>query len=188
MIFFFLGTYPDEFLISRNKQYESLIASMAEGEVQALEELYVQTKSAVYGFSLSILRNRQDAEDVMQDAYVRFFSAAKTYRSQGKPMAWMFTIVRNLALTKLRNHKAVSSDEVYGNSEDFSSNKMDRIVLHAAMEHLSNEERQIIILYSVTGLKHREVSEILQLPLSTVLSKYHRALSKLRKILEEEKL
>ena len=60
----------------------------------------------------------------------------------------------------------------------------DRAVLQAALGALDDQERQAVLLHAVSGLKHREIAEILELPLPTVLSKYHRALKKLRKQLE----
>ena len=60
----------------------------------------------------------------------------------------------------------------------------DRTVLTAALSTLSDEERQIIMLHVTAGLKHREIAQLLELPLSTVLSKYRRALSKLKQKLE----
>jgi RNA polymerase sigma factor (sigma-70 family) len=88
-----------------NVVYEALIAEMAAEDTQALEKLYEQTKTMVYGFALSLTKNAQDAEDVTQDTYVRLFQAAKSYRPQGKPMAWILTITRNLFLMKLRKKK-----------------------------------------------------------------------------------
>ena len=60
----------------------------------------------------------------------------------------------------------------------------DRTVLAAALSTLSDQERQIIMLHVTAGLKHREIAQLLELPLSTVLSKYRRALSKLKQKLE----
>lgn len=56
----------------------------------------------------------------------------------------------------------------------------DRLILRTAMEALSDEERQIVALHALSGFRHREIAEVLELPLATVLSKYHRALKKLR--------
>ena len=65
---------------------------------------------------------------------------------------------------------------------------LDRLTLEMAMSALSPEERQIVSLHAIAGLKHRETAELMGLPLATVLSKYHRALSKLKKRLKEEGL
>lgn len=175
---------------SKDATYEALLAQMAKGETLALEQLYFHTRSAVYGFALSILKQPHDAEDVMQSAYIRIFQAADRYKPQGKPMAWMLTIVRNLALSRLRsmpaNELALLEELTPSASSDFTEASVDRIVLQSALQILSDEECQIILLHSLTGLKHREIAELLELPLSTVLSKYHRSLSKLKKMLKEE--
>ena len=61
----------------------------------------------------------------------------------------------------------------------------DKLVLVTCMEKLSDVDRQIVMLHSVSGFKHREIAELLSLPLSTVISKYHRALKKLKVLLME---
>ena len=65
-----------------------------------------------------------------------------------------------------------------------SDSMLDRMVLEAAMSVLDAEERQIVVLHAMTGFKHREIAEILDLPTGTVLSKYNRALKKMRKEME----
>lgn len=169
---------------------ESLFLKIAEDDKSAFESLYRQTDKAVYGFILSILKNPHDAEDVMQDTYLRIRAAAHLYNAQGKPFAWIFTIARNLSFMKLRSEKrnSYSNYEDLENKVEFASvmDSEDRIVLEAAFGILDAEERQIVVLHGITGLKHREIGEILHLPLSTVLSKYKRSLNKLRKYLEGE--
>ena len=60
----------------------------------------------------------------------------------------------------------------------------DKIILKECLGSLTDEERNIVVLYAVSGFRHREIAALLNLPLATVLSKYHRAMKKLRKILE----
>ena len=73
---------------------ESLLLGVAAGDSHSLEELYHRTRTAVYGLVLSYLKHPQDAEDVTQDAFVRIWDTAASYRPQGKPMAWVLTITR----------------------------------------------------------------------------------------------
>ncbi|HPX92580.1 MAG TPA: RNA polymerase sigma factor [Bacillota bacterium] len=166
------------------------IMKLAGGDMDALETLYERTKTAVYGFALSIVRHPQDAEDVMQDTYIRVVQGSGRYHSKGKPMAWILTIVRNLALDKLRTSPDAElpfEDEWVSDSKaDFTEAALDRMVLRTVLKELTEEERQIVILRSIEGLKHREIAKLLAIPLGTALSKYHRSLSKLRTILEEE--
>lgn len=164
-----------------------LLREIAAGDKAALEALYRQTNASVYGFALSILKNTHDAEDVLHDCYVTICTAAAGYRSHGKPMAWILTITRNLCLQKLREHRR-RSDLPQEDLAPFLESREDltpedRLVLAACMEHLSDEERQIVVLHAVAGFKHREIAALMGLALPTVLSKYHRALKKLRQYL-----
>lgn len=173
-----------------DKWLEKQLAAVASEDKQALAALYEETKAAVYGFALSILKNPYDAEDILQDVYVCIYQSAGRYIAQGKPMAWIFTITRNLSYLKLRHAKKTAdmSDEdweQYFNEKDSISSE-DRLVLQSALQHLTDEERQIIFLHSTAGLRHREIALYLERSLSTVLSKYNRALKKLRKILAED--
>jgi len=169
---------------------DSLVLQIAEGNKEALATLYTATKSAVYGFALSILKNPHSAEDVMQETYLHIYQNAYWYRPQGKPMAWIFTIVRNLALMKLRDESARETptdlELLPETSQDKTQDSLNRMMLRAALKILSDEERQIVILFSVSGLKHREIAEILHIPISTELTKYHRALNKLKNHLQKE--
>lgn len=168
---------------------EEWLESIGRGDVEALEQLYIVSRHAVYGFLLSIVKNQQDAEDLMQDTYIKIKTGAHLYKPQGKPLAWMFTIARNLAYMKLRREsQAVRVDyEDLDNTLDFSevADHEERLALEAAFTILTDQERQIIILHANTGMKHSEIAALLQLSLSTVLSKYHRGLKKLRNYLEE---
>ena len=168
---------------------EGLISRIAQGDQDALAMLYRETSSAVYGFALSILKDRHAAEDVMQDAYLTIHASAGRYEEMGKPMAWILTIVRNLARMRLRQERGgtVPVDEAWdlADPDDRFGRQNDRMLLQAAMECLSDEERQIVTLYAVSGLRHREIAGLLERPLPTVLSKYRRALQKLRRWMEE---
>lgn len=167
---------------------ERYISEMAAGDKAAVGLIYAQTKAAVYGFSLSILKNTQDSEDVLQETYIQLFKAAGQYQSKGKPMAWILTITKNLAFMALRKRKDnLDLDEAFDiGTASFEAQAEDRLVLNAALNALNEQERQIVILHSVSGLKHREIAELLELTLSAVLSKYNRAIKKLKKTLSEE--
>ncbi len=169
---------------------DSYIDRIAAGDTEALAFLYRATSASVYGFSLSILKNTQDAEDVLHDSYLAVYSAASAYRSAGKPMAWILTITRNLCLQKLRERKKaadiVPQDwETYLESHKGISEE-DKLVITECMNRLSDVERQIVALHAVAGFKHREIASLLHIPLSTVLSKYNRAIRKLKKYLGKE--
>lgn len=169
-------------------ELDRLLGAISAGDRAALEQLYRQTHGAVYGFALSVLKNAHDAEDVLHDCYVAVWRSAGGYRPQGKPMAWLMTITRNLCMQLLRERKKQAELpqedwEPYLRSREEMTAE-DRLVLTACMERLSDEERQIVTLHAVSGFKHREIAALLELPLPTVLSKYSRAIKKLKQYLQ----
>lgn len=173
---------------TENVQLEEYIARAAAGDTEGIAELYIHTQSSVYGFALSILKNTADAEDVMHDTYVRIFSYAGSYKPRGNPIPWILEITKNLAFMALRKKKRSQpiQDELLHNSvsnADFSEQVTDELSVTQAMMTLGQEERQIVTLHAVTGLKHREIAKLLDMPLATVLSKYNRSIKKMKKIL-----
>lgn len=174
----------------QNLILERCIAGVANGDREALAELYNATSPAVYSFALSVLKNTHDAEDVLQNCYLNIASSAGSYRSKGKPMAWILTITRNLCLMKIRDYQKTATMPNENWMQYLESNEKvtpeDRIVLSDCMKRLSDQERQIVVLHVVAGLKHREIAQALAIPLSTVLSKHRRALKKLKLLLGGE--
>ena len=166
---------------------EELLRQIALGSQQAFEELYRATDSAIYGYALSLMRNHHEAQDVMMDTYLKIRCAAHLYMPMGKPMAWILTITKNLARTKLRSAgRQIPLDDLEETTPSFDRDSEEAVALEQAMKVLGDQERQILILHAVTGLKHREIAEMLGMPLATVLSKYARSLKKLKKALEED--
>ena len=168
---------------------ESVFPRIASGDGEAFLKLYEQTRTSVYAFALSMLRNKEEAEDVMQDAYLKIRLSAHLYQPRGKPMAWVITIVRNLCLMRMRqgSQAAWGLLETDGADEpafDNIGNAVDRMVVKTAFHVLSDEELRVVTLHTVAGMKHREIAELMKMPLPTVLSKYRRAIGKLRKELE----
>jgi RNA polymerase sigma factor (sigma-70 family) len=183
----FTFVYEDNPGESRNNRIEideGLFKRIAGDDMTALDDLYGITERTMYAYTLSLTKEHQQALDLMQETYVKVISAAHLYKPMGKPLAWMFTIARNLYYTKVRKDKRrilvdpqeVSDDVKFSYVTDLD----DRIVLEGVLALLSEEEREIVLLYAVSGMKHKEIAESLGLKLSTTLSKYHRALKKLR--------
>ncbi len=167
---------------------ESLFPRIALEDKAAFCALYEACSSAVFAYALSILRNRADAEDAMQDTFLKIRSAAHLYKPQGKPMAWVFTITRNICLMMYRKKAHViqmnDEDREPDLGLDQIENVEDRLTLEKAFSVLQEDTCQIIMLHAVSGMKHREIAGLLNMPLSTVLSKYNRGIKKLQKELE----
>lgn len=167
---------------------EQCIARIADGDKNALAELYNNTRISVYSFAFSVLKDSDDAEDILHDCFLHVWQSANAYKSMGKPMAWIITITRNLCLMKLREYskngdKPRENWEAYIHSDEHLSTE-DKAIIRECMSNLSDEERQIVILHAVAGFKHREIAELYGRPVSTVLSKYNRAIKKMRNMIE----
>ena len=174
----------------RRGELEQLLLRTGQGDRDAFARLYSLTRDGVYALALSLLHDAHEAQDIAQDTFVKVWESAPAYRPQGSPMAWLLTVARNLARTRLRQGgRQVGLDEEAWNAIPAAAPDVspeDRQLLQEALARLSPEERQIVLLHAVAGLKHRETAQLLELPLSTVLSKYHRGLKKLRALMKGE--
>jgi len=188
MLFFGMLALPEQVEQGSN-HIETLLRRIAAGDSDALVALYERTHAAVYGFALSLCKDVHDAEDVLQETFLRLIESAGRYRPQGKPMAYLLTITKNLATSRLRQRAkapALTEEALDAQLAALPAlTETDRITIRDMIELLTDTERQIILLHVLSGLKHREIAALLDCPLSTVLSRYHRALDKLRRIWKE---
>lgn len=186
-MFGFLFSVPTESM-TEAALLDDCIHRLAVGDMAAMDVLYRRTNAGIYAYALSVLKNTHDAEDVLQECYIKVYDNAASYRSQGKPMAWLITVAKNLCYGKLR--QAGHYGEVDEKHWEFLSDDgdgltaEDRMTLTQCMMELSDEEREIVVMHAVSGMKHREIAAVLQMALPTVLSKYNRALKKLRQKIE----
>ncbi len=167
---------------------ETLIARLAQGETSAIGPIYDLTSSALYAYALTLLQHSFDAEDVLHECYLRLYTCAGSYRPQGKPMAYLMTIVKNLCLDRMRMRARFAELPTESWESTLQVNHFpDNLQPAKWLQILKEEERQIVVLHAVAGFKHREIAAFMQLPLATVLSKYARAMKKLRKAITERK-
>lgn len=181
----------DEYETQSDLDYlDQCIMEVSQRNEEAFAELYRLTSPSVYSYALSILKNNFDAEDVMHDCYINIYQSAGSYKSSGKPMAWILTITRNLCLQKLRENTRVSDipDEDWERflGPDNNVSVEEKLLIEKCMRILTDEERQIVVLHAIAGFKHKEIASHMGLLLPTVLSKYNRAMKKLKLELEKE--
>ena len=170
---------------------DRLIAGVASGDTASLEALYNQLAKSVYALAYSIVSNHAAAEDIMQDTFVRVWSAASSYTAKGFGKAWVFRIARNLALNHVTRNRTQSMDEINEESgERFASqhsveeSTVASAALEQAMMSLSANERQIITMHGLADMTLGEISELLGEPVGTIKWRHAQAMKKLRKALE----
>ena len=151
-----------------------------------LQECYRRYQRELYLYLRALCASAPLAEDLLQETFLRALLALPEAHTNIR--AWLYRVARNLALMALRQRErqADLSEEEWDAipAEGPALSPEERELLQTALAALEEQERRIVVLHAVTGLKHREIAQLLELPLATVLSKYHRALKKLKVRLE----
>ena len=103
-----------------NHEINSLIKKIAQGDIDAFENLYVGMKIPVYFYALNLSNNPNIAEDAMQDTFISIMRNCRSYISKGNSQTWIFTIVRNKVLDQLKKQKPTCSIDEIENQAQFS--------------------------------------------------------------------
>ncbi|MGS0972164.1 MAG: RNA polymerase sigma factor [Candidatus Izemoplasmataceae bacterium] len=168
---------------------DKLMRRVSNYDARAFEQLYNQASGAVFGLAMSIVGNQADAEDIVQNTFISIYEKISSYKPQGKAMAWIFTITRNHAYMLLRNkekHTHIDLDDLYdiGTDNTVVEDTYKENITKLLLSELKDDERQIVTMHAMSNIKHKDIAKIMDMPLSTVLSKYRRSLEKLRNVLE----
>ena len=171
--------------------HQNLIDACRHGNSKAQFEIYKLYYKAMYNSCLRILNNTQEAEDVMQEAFLSAFDKIDSYKGEVSFGAWLKRIVVNRSLDFLKKNKLDSlpldekinqlSEEVDQNNTIEIENSVEEI--KKAIEQLPSGYRIVLSLYLIEAYDHEEISEILNISASTSRSQYNRAKKKLIQIL-----
>jgi RNA polymerase sigma factor (sigma-70 family) len=165
-------------------------------ELASFEETMLPHLDAAHNLARWLLRNEQDAEDVVQEAYLRAFrSFGGFHGSNGR--AWLLTIVRNTSYTLLKKNRAVDltttfDEEIHAPGHESVSpatvleHAENAELIRKAMDELPAEFREILTLRHQEELSYQEIGEILKIPTGTVMSRLARARAKLREYLASQ--
>ena len=148
--------------------------------MQRLDVLYEQLGRQIYALALTILNNRADAEDAMQDTFLKVARHAASFDEKGNARAWVMAIARNAALDiqtqRLRSVPVEESPAIVAEEGDFTA----ECELKDLLSSLPDLERQIVLLKAAEGFRYAEIGETLGLTAEAVRKKYKRALQKLK--------
>ncbi len=152
---------------------------------KAFAELYNRHSSRIYAYCRRFLGNKEDAQDVFQETFMRFLDSTKHERVMTNVPAFMLKIARNLCVNIKRRDKNPVSFEEYMVQDDTSDNNNELLkLIKMALEILPDEYKDIFVLREYDGLSYQDISDITELPLSTVKIRIYRAKQKIREILE----
>jgi RNA polymerase sigma factor (sigma-70 family) len=179
-------------LRKKSAQPEIKTGSSMRPSRESFEREMLPHLDAAYNLARWLTRNGSDAEDRVQDAYLRAWKSFSDFRGNDAK-AWLLAIVRNTCFTwmkKQRTDPKTSFDEtVHGDSvpsenpDSLLSQKQERQALQCALENLPVEFREVLVLREWDGFSYRQISEVVDIPIGTVMSRLTRARERLHKIL-----
>ena len=173
---------------------EQLVRKSQDDDERAFGELVSRYESKVYSLALKMLRNPEDAEDVLQDTFLRAYRGIKSFKGNSTFSTWIYRITANSALMRLRKRQlpTVSIDdaderEAPINIADWAPGPVEQMLnqetqaaMTEAIDALPPEFRQVFVLRDIEELSNAEVAEILDLSVAAVKSRLHRARLKVR--------
>jgi RNA polymerase sigma-70 factor (ECF subfamily) len=185
---------------------EDLIEKFQRGDIYAYELIVKRYKDQLLNFVYRFLGNQEEAEDVVQETFLRVYRNRHAYQRVAKFSTWIYTIAGNLARTELRrrNRRRIFSlsnmgvdDKEYEISDEFSSPEkhtntvLSEEIIQKEINKLSPKFREVIILRDIQELSYEEISKIIRVPIGTVKSRVNRARlrlqSRLKPLLDKSK-
>ena len=177
----------------------ALVERCRAGDVAAFEPLVEKYRQRVWRLAYNVLRDREEAWDVAQEAFIKAFQALPTFRGQSAFYTWLYRIVMNVAADRGRARgaqgRAFGTERVpeedwervlpdpnaAAESPDAAATRTEeRAKIMQALDTLSEDHRRIIMLSDLEGLSYREIAETLDIPMGTVMSRLHNARKRLR--------
>lgn len=168
------------------KKLEELFKEIKQGNNQTMQDLYEQYKALVYGVAFSILKNKEDSEDIVQIVFLKIFRLEKEKLPTRNVATWIYSVTKNETLNFLKNKKEeFNIDELYYiTSENKELNEIVEIdSYNKIIIKLPIKEQEIISLKILSGLSFKEISMILGLPIGTVQWRYYKGVHTLRLLL-----
>jgi RNA polymerase sigma-70 factor (ECF subfamily) len=170
-------------LIFREVEDRDLIAKARRGNVDAHNVLVSRWEKRVYNYLLRLVRNREDALDLTQDAFLKAFQNLKKLDDPDRFPAWLFRIAHNEAYSMLRKNRPEGDLDVEPRTHELSSRMFPvelNLAVESALNRLSPDQREAVVLKIYQGFKFEEMAEILECPVSTVKSRLYTALDLLK--------
>jgi RNA polymerase sigma-70 factor (ECF subfamily) len=185
---------------------QDLVASAQGGNLKAFDELVTRHRARIFAMIRNMTHNEAEAWDLSQEVFIKAWKALPKFEARARFSTWLFRIAHNLVCDWARKRKIESAGEL--NDEIFSSERIDaastttpntaarpdealaggelRGKIEAALAKLSDDHRQVVVLKDVQGLAYKEIAEVMDCSIGTVMSRLHHARKKLQTMLEDE--
>jgi RNA polymerase sigma-70 factor (ECF subfamily) len=181
------------------------VARVLGGDRDAFREIVERYQGRVFRLAMTLLKNREDATDIAQEALVRAYTHLQSFKGDSRFATWLYKIVNNLCVDLLRRRRTAPQEEFDEEQRSPDDNIAPGLIsghlqgnpqgqllrqelgkrLQAALETLPGKHREILWLREVDGLTYEELSEVLEIPKGTVMSRLFHARVKMQKVLAE---
>jgi RNA polymerase sigma-70 factor (ECF subfamily) len=180
---------------------EQLVKMACEGNQMAAAQLFRRYHDRVFSYLFRMIGDRGLAEDAAQETFFKGFRALRKYREKGQFKSWIFTIAHREGLRMLKKEKRYGMIASSPNVEEYHERELadpsprpEDILVHQeqvrglerALAHLTDPEKQVVLLRLYEGLPFKDIAHIMKCPLNTVLGRMHNAAKKLKKELSKE--
>ncbi|MSS73871.1 MAG: sigma-70 family RNA polymerase sigma factor [Candidatus Latescibacteria bacterium] len=178
-----------------------ILADVMAGDVEAFEKIVDRHKNRLFNFVYRFVGDRETAEDIVQETFLRAFRRRKDYRAIANFSTWLFTIAGNLAKSELRRRKrwrffslnwdeesetGIEIPDESHRPDTMAETAMTDEMIQEAIESLPENYRKVILLRDVEGLSYQEIAKIVGRPVGTVKSRVNRARLRLQRRLKME--
>ncbi|MBI5725460.1 MAG: sigma-70 family RNA polymerase sigma factor [Planctomycetes bacterium] len=159
-----------------------LISAANNGDARAMEAIYFRYRDWVFAQAMRIVSNHEDASDVLQEVFLYFFRKFPGLVLNCQVKTFLYPVVRNLALNRRQKRTAAPlgdrADEIAARPDSDPAGQ--RADMAGLLDSLSDEHREVVLLRFADGLSFDEIAQALSIPLGTVKSRLHNALTQLR--------
>ena len=180
-----------------NENEAELIFRCQKGDQNALKEIFNQYHKKVYRIAYGVVRQREEALDIVQEVFIKLFNSIHQFRGKSKFYTYLYRMTMNTSIDHTRKMKKVSAlsmDEDAGfQLSDDAERRPDRILDHKelearvqwAMDQLSPDQKAALIFREVEGLSYQEIAEATGSSIGTVMSRLHYGRKRMQKLLQE---
>lgn len=165
------------------KRIDELIIQLQQGNMEAFDEFYELTKKGVYSMAYQILKSRDEAENVLQDTYLKFLEKLPEMKKDRSVLAYLMQTSKNLSLNIISKDRRILHQVDITSIPEEEKSQNDDEVMRKMREVLSAEENQIVLMHCLYDMSHKEIANEIHKPIGTVTWKYNQAIKKLKEAL-----
>jgi RNA polymerase sigma-70 factor, ECF subfamily len=200
------GSTETDFPTSESEEDFRLVSLAQKGDLRAYDELVIRHRGKIFAMIRNMIKNDADAWDLSQDVFIKAWQALPRFEARARFSTWLYRISHNVVYDWVRKRKIESAGEL--NDEIFDRDRIDasartapsvvdspdealahselRKKISDALDKLSPEHREAVILKDVQGLSYKEIADVMECTLGTVMSRLFYARQKLQTLLKDE--